>query len=312
MSVMSFNRLLTRLSAAGVLLVLLSSPAHSITGGVSVDEVLGGENATPDQKATATDVAAVTVPLVRLDATGRVLSLCSSTLIHPRAVLTAAHCVFDGGHLLDGLTILFPNGTDRPARRQAIDMVVHPTFVAIVQRAFRPGKEDIRSFIAVRGVEVLMSDLALVLLHRPAPETHDPVGMVASGFRDDRGTRKVIAGYGRVGKTVKTTGLDLRFADLRGNTRDHRGIFSGGSEIVMESYYKDGAKVNVCSGDSGGPVLALERGGTRMRQIAVTSAADLMCRDVAIFAPIDAQRPMLRQMFETLMEGEEGAERNPF
>lgn len=63
---------------------------------------------------------------------------------------------------------------------------------------------------------------------------------------------------------------------------------------------------------SGGPVLVLERGGTRLRQIAVTSAADAQCREFAIFALVDEQHAELREMFDTLMEGEQGAEQNPF
>ena len=78
----------------------------------------------------------------------------------------------------------------------------------------------------------------------------------------------------------------------------------------MESHYRDGAKVNVCHGDSGGPVFVIERGASRFRQIAVTSAGD--CREVALFAPIDAQRATLRRMFNTLMQGEPGANQNPF
>ena len=155
-----------------------------------------------------------------------------------------------------------------------------------------------------------MSDLALVLLHRPAPETHAIVDMVPGGFRDDRGIHKLIAGYGVVDKTVPLTRLELRFADLRGNTRDYQGAITGGAEIIMESHYRDGAKVNVCHGDSGGPVFVIERGGSRLRQIAVTSAGD--CREFALFAPIDAQRATLRRMFDTLMQGERGADQNPF
>ena len=85
---------------------------------------------------------------------------------------------------------------------------------------------------------------------------------------------------------------------------------TGGAEIIMESHYRDGAKVNVCHGDSGGPIFAIERGGSRFRQIAVTSAGD--CREFALFAPIDAQRTTLRRMFDTLMQGERGAAQNPF
>ena len=49
-----------------------------------------------------------------------------------------------------------------------------------------------------------------------------------------------------------------------------------------------------------------------MAPLAVTSAADQYCREVALFAPIDSQRAVLREMFDALMQGELGAEQNPF
>ena len=292
----------------------LPVPALAITGGVSVDEVLWGagrQEAGPELVATARAVASVTVALVKLDAQDRILGLCSATLIHPRVVLTAAHCVFESGQIVRRMTVLFPNGTRAPARRQSLDIRVHPFVLELLQKSTSPpDRGDIRSFIRKRGPQFLMSDLALVLLHRPAPEANAIVDMVPDGFRDDRGIHKLIAGYGVVGKSVPLTRLELRFADLRGNTRDYQGAITGGAEIIMESHYRDGAKVNVCHGDSGGPVFVIERGGSRFRQIAVTSAGD--CRELALFAPIDAQRATLRKMFDSLMQGERGADQNPF
>jgi secreted trypsin-like serine protease len=106
--------------------------------------------------------------------------------------------------------------------------------------------------------------------------------------------------------------LSLRFAELLGNSRLDEGAITGGSEIIMLSKYLNGARVNVCSGDSGGPILVVGSGASRLHQLAVTSAADEDCREAAIFAPIGAQRDALRSMFDTLMQGEVGANQNPF
>jgi len=87
---------------------------------------------------------------------------------------------------------------------------------------------------------------------------------------------------------------------------------TGTDEIVMLSKYSNGARVNVCSGDSGGPILVVDPGDSRLRQLAVTSMADEDCREAAIFAPIDGERAALRSMFDALMQGEAGADQNPF
>lgn len=293
---------------AALLAAVAASPALAITGGISVEYALNGEE-TPEVQAMAAAIAEVTAPMVRVDDKGRVMSICTTTLVHPRVALTASHCVFDGGEIFRGLQVLFPAGDGKAPRRQVLDAVIHPAIVAGIQAH----GGDFRAYLRKSDNEFLMNDLALVLLHRPAPETHGTVEMVSPGFRDDRGIQKVIAGYGKVNFSATVRALDLRFANLRGNTRDYRGLASAsGSEIIMESYYRDGEKVNVCSGDSGGPVFVRERGGSRLRQIAVSSAADVQCRSYAVFAPIDAQRRALRRMFDDLMRGEQGADGNPF
>ena len=108
------------------------------------------------------------------------------------------------------------------------------------------------------------------------------------------------------------TKLALYFAELQGNVRLDDGDLAGRDDIVLESRYRNGARVSACQGDSGGPLFVLERGVSRLRQVAVTSGGDAHCREVALFAPINSQRAMLRRMFDALMQGEQGADRNPF
>jgi hypothetical protein len=290
-----------------------SCPVSAITGGVPVAEVLAapaGSRYTAQQTAFADAVSAVTVALFKVSADGQGGTLCTGTIVHPRVVLTAAHCVLDGREVSRRITVLFEGGT---SRRQALDVVVHPAFLKGTRdRAARPGAQSSQQSRMEVDISALPNDLALVLLHRPIPEVHDVVAPVPPGFRDSRNATKLIAGYGSIDTSRSIKRLALYFAELQGNSKGDEGAISGGHEIVMLSRYQNGARVNVCSGDSGGPILVFDPTTARMHQLAVTSAGDEHCREGAIFAPIDSQRAVLRTMFDVLMQGEVGAEHNPF
>jgi secreted trypsin-like serine protease len=300
-------------SAAVGFIAARAIPVLAITGGMSVDEVLAsqaGSRYSGQQVKIAHAVSAVTVALFNIDASGRSASLCSATIVHPRVVLTAAHCVLDGRKVSRRMTVRFEGGA---SRRQVLDAVVHPGFLKLIRsRAYKPESHSLQQFMKAIEPSSMATDLAVVLLHRQIPETHDVVAPVARGFRDSRTSTKLIAGFGRLDGYQPLEKLALHFAELRGNSRLDEGALGGEGEIPMESRYRDGARVNTCDGDSGGPVFVLDRGTSRLSQLAVTSAGDRHCREAAVFAPIDGQRGVLREMFDALMRGEQGADQNPF
>ena len=285
----------------------------AITGGVSVDEALAaraGSRFTEEQVELAHAVSAVTVALFNADANGQGGTLCSATIVHPRVVLTAAHCVLNGQEVSRRITVLFERGA---SRRQALDVVVHPAFLkAIRSGANKPQTQSPQQSRATIDISLISADLALVLLHRPMPEFHDVVAPVPQGFRDSRTSTKLVAGYGKVDGYRSIEKLSLHFAEVLGNSKLDQGVISGEGEIFLESRYRNGARVNVCAGDSGGPIFVIDRAASQLLQLAVASAADQHCREAALFAPLDRQRAALRGMFDALMRGEADAGRNPF
>jgi len=289
-----------------------SDSVLAITGGVSVNDVLAaraGSRYTQQQVAVARAVAAVTVALINRDLDGQGASLCSASIVHPRVVLTAAHCVLNGKEVSQRMSVRFEGGA---SQRQALDAIVHPAFLKTIRsRAYKPQTQSLQEFMRTIEPAAMAADLALVLLHRRIPDAHDLVEPIARGFRDRRAT-KLIAGYGTIDGYRSMEKLALHFAELHSNAQLDEELGSGAGEIVMESRYRDGARVNTCKGDSGGPVFVVDPVARRLRQLAVTSAGDRHCREAAVFAPIDSQRAVLRAMFDALMDGELGAEQNPF
>lgn len=304
-----------RVVALAVTAMVAAGSAHAISGGDAVATILGsGGNgrASVDRVAVARSVAATTVALVLFNGQGQPDGLCSGSIVHERVILTAGHCVVAGGGVRR-LAVLFEDGVGGTARREALDIEVHPAFLDLVQGAgFRRDSQNLEQQLRRNG-GFFAVDLALVLLHRPVPDTHRPALQVAPGYRDRAGGAKVIAGFGAERGFAATGTPALRYAEVVGaSLRADRGEVTGQDELVLDSKYRNGARVTTCKGDSGGPIFVRESGTGRLRLVGVSSAGDEHCREVAVAASIAGQRAVLRRMFDALMQGEQGAEGNPF
>jgi len=234
--------------------------------------------------------------------------------VHPEVVLTAAHCVAGLTDPLPRMVVAFGAemkqalAAGRSATREVVALQVHPGFEKLWRKrgspqSYEAGKRAYKD-LAKDGVAGL--DLALLLLHRAAPETHRPatLGTVKRGAFSDR---LVIAGYGRTGRADDNPDSRLRFAVL---PRGRLGDRLDSTAIWVDAGISGGQRVNVCPGDSGGAIF-LDDGRTS-RLVGVAAAGDAGCREISGFSAISAQQVVLRGMFDQLTNGMAAQRENPF
>lgn len=152
-------------------------------------------------------------------------SYCTASVIDPRVLLTAAHCVTSPR----GTVAYYRDQAGEPVLGEASEIEIHP--------GFRPDAAR-RSMLSI--------DLALVRLAEPLPASFRPVTL-SSQVRLEQGQRLLVAGFGIADETLPRTGGVLREGILEATAAE--------SPLLVHLRDPEGTGLGACTGDSGAPVF---------------------------------------------------------
>jgi len=252
------RRLLAVLGGA-ILALALWAPAGALASGGAKASIIGGSPASIEQ-----------FPYLAYIEAGNKHSgfACTGTVVAPRVVLTAAHCVegVETGTFSKPAEYAVAIGVANPTQASAEN--VYGVVATHVFPTFDPG--------------VVHGDAAVLILSRPTAAPPLALAGPADAALYEGGALVSVAGWGvtqaqarQAPANMRTTTMTVQKDSLcRAKTRGFYKDYSGAVQLCLLSTPKK--KSGTCFGDSGGPAVATRADGTPV-QLAVISVVGPLC-----------------------------------
>ncbi len=220
---------------------------------------------------------------------------CTGTVVAPRVVLTAGHCVEDveSGSLVEPNLIGVATGVSnlRKIAKSNISTVER----VLVNPGFNPSK--------------LQGDAGLLILSAPVSATPIRLATASDAPLYEAGTTLQIAGWGldQMNSEHRPNQLQTGSVPIQSSSRCEAGLrffypfFDPSSQLcTLDTHHK----VIFCHGDSGGPGMATGADGLPV-ELGVISLNDGVCNphDPAVYTRVDQIQPWVQKWIEHVEAG---------